>query len=76
MSPTSAAPSFYPSMSPNTAFIITTVAGTGSGSYSGDGGAATSAGVNLPQGLALDSSGIHYHTVQMTRNPLFNILSR
>ena len=75
MSPTSTAPSFYPSMSPNTAFIITTVAGTGSGSYSGDGGAATSAGLSA-QGLFLDSSGIHYHTVQMTRKPLFNILSR
>ena len=64
MSPTSAAPSFYPSMSPNTAFIITTVAGTGSGSYSDDGGAATSAGLSA-QGLFLDSSGTYEQTVSI-----------
>jgi hypothetical protein len=37
--------------------IITTVAGTGTGSYSGDGGPATSAALKGPYGLALDSSG-------------------
>ena len=37
-------------------YIITTIAGTGSGSYIGDGGAATSAGLT-PSGIALDSSG-------------------
>ena len=37
--------------------IITTIAGTGSYSYSGDGGAATSAAVHYPQGVALDASG-------------------
>ena len=37
--------------------IITTIAGTGSISYSGDGGAATSAALNYPQGVALDLSG-------------------
>jgi len=36
--------------------IITTLAGTGSSSYSGDGGAATSAGM-APQGIAVDSTG-------------------
>ena len=36
---------------------ITTIAGTGSASYSGDGGAATSAGLYEPRGVALDSSG-------------------
>ncbi len=55
--PSTASPSNYPSMSPNTAFIISTVAGTGTGSFSGDAGAATSAGLNYPQLLALDSSG-------------------
>ena len=37
--------------------IITTVAGTGTTSYSGDGGAATSAALNYPYGVALDSAG-------------------
>ena len=36
--------------------IITTIAGTGTGTYSGDGGAATSAGT-YTYGVALDSSG-------------------
>lgn len=35
---------------------ISTVAGSGSGSYSGDGGAATSAGLNNPESLAVDGS--------------------
>jgi hypothetical protein len=38
--------------------IITTIAGTGTNSYSGDGGAATSATLYNPFGVALDSSGI------------------
>ena len=37
--------------------IITTYAGTGTSSYSGDGGAATSAALKNPYGVALDSSG-------------------
>ena len=37
--------------------IITTIAGTGSYSYSGDGGVATSAGLNQPFAVALDASG-------------------
>ena len=37
--------------------IITTIAGTGSGTYSGDGGAATSAALHDPHGVALDASG-------------------
>ena len=37
--------------------IITTIAGTGSGSYSGDNGAATSAALYEPKGVALDASG-------------------
>ena len=40
--------------------IITTIAGSGSGSYSGDNGAATSATLNQPIGLALDSSNNVY----------------
>ena len=37
--------------------IITTIAGTGSATFSGDGGAATSATLNVPEGVALDASG-------------------
>ena len=37
--------------------IITTIAGTGSASYSGDNGAATSATLYYPSGVALDASG-------------------
>ena len=50
--------------------IIITIAGTGTVSYSGDNGAATSATLNLPRGVALDSSGrilyyclLHCYTV-------------
>jgi hypothetical protein len=39
--------------------IITTIAGTGTGKYSGDNGPATSATLDRPQGVALDSSGTH-----------------
>ncbi len=37
--------------------IITTIAGTGTDGYSGDGGAATSAEFYNPEGVALDASG-------------------
>ncbi len=40
--------------------IITTIAGTGVAGYSGDGGAATSARFNRPNGLALDGDGNLY----------------
>jgi len=41
----------------NTNGIITTVAGNGTPTFGGDGGPATSASLNFPGGLALDSSG-------------------
>jgi hypothetical protein len=41
--------------------IITTIAGTGSNSYSGDNGPATSATLRNPYGVALDSSGTSLH---------------
>jgi sugar lactone lactonase YvrE len=40
--------------------IITTVAGTGAATRSGDGGPATSAGLQLPDSLAVDSAGNIY----------------
>ena len=53
-------PTFYPSLSPHSISVISTIAGTGTGSYSGDGGQATSAAISAPQGIALDSSGNVY----------------
>ena len=44
----------------STSGIITTVAGSGTGGYGGDGGTATSANLNLPQGVAVDASGNIY----------------
>ena len=38
--------------------IITTIAGTGRSSYSGDNGQATSAALYFPQGVAVDSTGM------------------
>ena len=40
--------------------IISTIAGTGTSSYSGDNGQATAAALNSPVGVAVDSSGRDY----------------
>ena len=37
--------------------VISTIAGTGTNSYSGDNGQATSAALNYPTGVAVDTSG-------------------
>ena len=44
----------------NNSGIITTIAGTGVAGYSGDGGIATSALINLPSKIAVDDSGNVY----------------
>jgi trimeric autotransporter adhesin len=44
----------------NTGGIISTIAGTGTPGFSGDGGAATSADLKTPEGLEIDSSGNLY----------------
>lgn len=44
----------------NSAGIITTIAGTGTGSYTGDGGAATAATIKMPSGINLDGAGNIY----------------
>ncbi len=54
--------------------IITTVAGTGASSYSGDGGQATSAGIYSPHAIALDSAGISRITTYLVNISLFTFL--
>ncbi|PCH67244.1 MAG: hypothetical protein COC01_06190, partial [Bacteroidetes bacterium] len=44
----------------DTAGIIITIAGTGTGGYSGDGGAATSTQLNYPSGVEVDAQGNVY----------------
>ena len=44
----------------DTTGVITTVAGTGAAGFSGDGGPATSAQLNLPYGIAVDLAGYLY----------------
>ena len=53
--------------------IISTVAGTGSTTYGGDNGPATSAGLYQPCGVALDSSG-NPHLYGELINELTNFL--
>ena len=55
-------PTYYPSLSPHSISVISTIAGTGTASYSGDGGQASSAVLNYPDGIAIDSSGNVYVT--------------
>ncbi len=53
-------PTYYPSLSPHSISVISTFAGTGTASYSGDNGPATAAAINSAAGLAIDSSGNVY----------------
>lgn len=48
----------------NTSGMISTIAGTGSSGFSGDGGAATSAAVSNPFGVAVDEAGNVYFSDQ------------
>ena len=54
--------------------IITTYAGTGSGTYSGDNGQATSAALYTPQGVALDASGKSFSLCSIYLNNRSHIL--
>jgi hypothetical protein len=49
--------------------IITTVAGTGVSGYWGDGGAATSAALSSPRGLAINAAGDGSTTRRKRRSP-------
>ncbi len=49
-------PTYYPSLSPHSISVISTIAGTGTASYSGDGGQATSATFSSVTGIVFDSS--------------------
>ena len=44
----------------STAGTITTIAGTGTAGFSGDGGSATAAELNAPRGLGISSTGVYY----------------
>ncbi|MBV5323602.1 hypothetical protein JZU51_02455, partial [bacterium] len=44
----------------STSGIITTIAGSGTAGFGGDNGLATSAMINYPMGIAVDSSGTVY----------------
>ncbi len=46
--------------------IVTTIAGTGSSSYGGDGAAATLAALYYPYGVALDTSGMNHANSRFT----------
>jgi sugar lactone lactonase YvrE len=48
--------------------IISTVAGTGPGSFSGDGGLATAATLNSPTGVALDAGGNYIYVADTGNN--------
>ena len=56
----SSSPTYYPSLSPHSISVISTIAGTGTAGYSGDNGQATSATINIPCGIAIDSIGNVY----------------
>ena len=56
----SVSPTYYPSLSPHSISVITTIAGTGTAGFSGDGGQATSAAINYPLGIVINLSGDVY----------------
>ncbi len=49
-----------PSIVPTSVTIVSTIAGTGTAGYSGDNGQATSATIDNPQGVVIDSTGNLY----------------
>ncbi len=61
-------PTYYPSLSPHSISVITTIAGTGTAGFSGDAGQATSATINGPLGIVIDSSGNVYFSEFSSNN--------
>ncbi len=55
--PTVVPPTSQPTFSPHSISIKSTIAGTGTASYSGDNGLATAADIYWPTGIVLDSTG-------------------
>ena len=53
--------------------IISTIAGTGSGGFSGDGGAPTSAQINDPRGIAVDSASRYIYIADSDNNRIRRI---
>ncbi len=60
MTPTTSAPSN--TLSPSIG-IITTIAGTGTGTFSGDNGAAAAAGLYRPYGVRVDAAGEYLYLI-------------
>ncbi len=55
-------PTYFPSLSPHSISVISTIAGTGAGSFSGDGGQATSASMSVPSSIDFDNTRNVYFT--------------
>ncbi len=69
-------PTYYPSLSlsPSAVFVITTIAGSGASSFSGDNGAATSAGLYNPAGVTVDSLGTKPHPFIINKFSIYSIV--
>ncbi len=55
-------------------FIITTIAGYGTGTYSGDNGQATAATLHSPFGVSVDTSGDELYILLLTLLELVNCI--
>ena len=55
--------------------VITTVAGTGAASYSGDNGQGTAAALNYPNGVAVDSTGNFMLFLSLVKSLMYSLLT-